>query len=113
MGRSHQPPGGKALLPKRHIVDAGYLDAELLVRSKRDHGVELLGPTCADYKWQARAATGFDAGSFRVDRGSEQATGPEGRASLSWTPAVDKRCNQVVKIQFSMKDCEACEPRQV
>ena len=65
----HQSLGDKALLPGKHIVDTGYLDAELLVRSKQDYGVALLGPTRADYKWQARAATGFDAGSFRVDWG--------------------------------------------
>src|SRR5690242_12643353 len=29
-----------------------------------------------------------------------------GRASLSWTPAVDRRDNQVIK--FSMRDCKCC-----
>jgi transposase len=99
------------LLPDKHIVDTGYLDADLLVRSKLDHEVELRGPTRADYKWQARAATGFDAGSFQIDWGSEQATCPAGRTSLSWTPAVDKRSNEVVKIKFSMKDCQPCASR--
>jgi transposase len=80
--RIHQALDSKALLPDKHIVDTGYLDAELLVRSKRDHEVELLGPTRSDYKWQARAATGFDAGSFRIDWQKGQATCPEGCASL-------------------------------
>jgi transposase len=83
----------------------------LLVRSKRDHEVELLGPTRSDYKWQARAATGFDAGSFRIDWQKGQATCPEGCTSLSWTPAVDKRSNEVVKIKFSMRDCQPCRSR--
>jgi transposase len=107
----HQALDSKALLPDKHIVDTGYLDADLLVRSKLDHEVELRGPTRADYKWQARAATGFDAGSFQIDWGSEQATCPAGRTSLSWTPAVDKRSNEVVKIKFSMKDCQPCASR--
>ena len=34
----------KALLPSRHIVDTGYLDAELLAASQRDYGVSCGGP---------------------------------------------------------------------
>jgi transposase len=37
-------------LPELHIVDTGYLDAGLLVSSQRDYGVNVLGPTRADYK---------------------------------------------------------------
>ena len=33
------------LLPNKHIVDTGYLDAELLVTAQTEHQVELLGPT--------------------------------------------------------------------
>ena len=36
------------LLPNQHIVDTGYLDAELLVASQSKHQVELLGPTRSD-----------------------------------------------------------------
>jgi transposase len=27
---------------------------------------------------------------------------------LSWTPAIDRYDNQVIKIKFSMKDCQPC-----
>jgi len=57
----HQSLKDKDLLPERHIVDTGYLDAELLVESQRDFGVDLIGPARRDYKWQAREETGFDA----------------------------------------------------
>jgi transposase len=57
----------KQLLPHLHIVDTGYLDAELLVSSKQQHGVELLGPTGPDYRRQARAGQEFDAGNFVID----------------------------------------------
>ncbi len=33
---------------------------------------------------------------------------PAGKESLSWTPALDRYNNQVIKIKFSMKDCKAC-----
>ncbi|WP_237478722.1 hypothetical protein [Lichenibacterium dinghuense] len=34
----------KGLQPERHLVDAGYIDADALVASARDHGVTLVGP---------------------------------------------------------------------
>lgn len=33
---------------------------------------------------------------------------PAGRESASWTPAIDRYDNQVIKIKFSMKDCKQC-----
>jgi len=49
------------LLPGTHIVDIGFLDAELLVESQERYNVDVLGPTRRDYHWQAREGTGFDA----------------------------------------------------
>ncbi len=40
----HQSLADKELLPKEHLVDAGYVDATLLVRSKQKHDLELIGP---------------------------------------------------------------------
>lgn len=39
------------LLPAIHLVDTGFLDAELLVASRRANGVDLLGPTRKDQRW--------------------------------------------------------------
>ena len=35
----------KDLLPGEHLVDTGYIDAELLVQSKERYGLDLVGPT--------------------------------------------------------------------
>src|SRR5262245_1016777 len=99
--RIHHALERKGVLPATHIVDTGYLDAELLVTSQRDYGVDLLGPTRANYHWQARAAQGFDASSFAIDWDQRQARCPCGHFSASWTPTVDKRKNEVVQVQFS------------
>lgn len=109
--RIHQALACQGLLPATHIVDTGYLDAALLVTSQREHGVELLGPMRADCKWQAQAAQGFDASHFQIDWAQQRATCPGGATSLSWSPAVDDRTNEVVKIKFSMKDCQPCAHR--
>jgi transposase len=73
--------------------------------------VDLLGPTRKDYHWQARAGQGFDAQGFTINWDDEHATCPAGRTSISWTPAIDKRRNHVVKIKFSKRDCGPCPLR--
>ena len=107
----HQDLAERDLLPGLHVVDTGYLDAELLVTTPARFGVDLLGPTRKDYHWQARDGQGFDAQAFTINWDDEQATCPAGRTSISWTPAVDKRRHQVVKIKFSTKDCGPCPHR--
>jgi transposase len=52
----HEGLKANRLLPNRHLVDAGYMDAPELVTSQQAYNVELVGPARADYKWQARAA---------------------------------------------------------
>jgi transposase len=99
------------LLPTTHIVDTGYLDAELLVSSPRDYGVELLGPTRANLRWQARAAEGFGLEDFRVAWEERQAICPEGHASSEWVERLDKRGNERIYIRFSPKDCGPCPNR--
>jgi transposase len=99
----------RGLLPGTHIVATGFLDAQLLVESRDDYGIDLLGPTRLDYHWQAREGAGFDAQHFQVDWDQQQATCPAGKRSISWTPAVDNRGNAVIKVKFSTKDCRRCD----
>jgi transposase len=103
----------RELLPREHLVDTGYVDAELRVSSQRDYQVELIGPARPDVKWQARAGQGFEAARFPIDWQRQQATCPMGRTSISWTPAVDKRTNHVIKIKFSETDCQVCPSRSL
>jgi transposase len=63
----HQALSDKDLLPKVHLLGTGYIDAKLLAQSKQDHRIDLVGPTRPDYKWQARAGKGLDAGSFDIN----------------------------------------------
>jgi transposase len=107
----HQDLAERDLLPGCHVVDTGYLDAELLVSSPNQYGVDLLGPTRKDDHWQARDGQGFDAQGFTINWDDENATCPAGRTSISWTPAIDKRRNHVVTIKFSTKACGPCPLR--
>jgi transposase len=109
--RVHQALDERDLLPGVHVVDTGYLDAALLVSSRDEYGVDLLGPTRGDIHWQARDGTGLAVEHFRIAWERQQATCPEGRTSISWTPAVDRRTNRVIKIKFSSRDCRQCPSR--
>ena len=107
----HQALDRRGLLPTTPIVDTGDLDAELLVTSQREYRVDLLGPMRADGQWQAHAAQGLDASHCQIDWEQQRATCPGGYTSVSWTPAVDDRTHEVVKIKCSMKDCQPCASR--
>lgn len=96
------------VLPSKHIVDTGYLDAELLVTTQDQHQVDLLGPTRANYRWQAQDGRGFAAMDFIVDWQNQALTCPKGKTSASWTPAIDGRDNDVIKIKFTRADCSSC-----
>ena len=105
---AHTALRDKGLLPAMHLVDTGYLDAELLVATRRDFGIDLAGPARADERWQAREGKGFAAADFNVDWERKEATCPQGARSASWTPAFDNRGVKVIKIKFSGSDCGPC-----
>jgi transposase len=109
--RVHAALREKGLLPAKHLADTAYVDAELLVDSREEFGVDLIGPTRPDDRWQAKAGAGFAAGDFVVDWEKKQAPCPAGKCSSSWTPAVDRGHNDVIKIKFSKRDCQACPSR--
>jgi transposase len=97
------------LLPGTHIVDTGFLDADLLVESRDDYGVDLLGPTRLDYHWQAREGAGFDVQPCQISWDQQHATCPAGKTSTGWTPAMDNRGNAVINVKFSSTDCRHCD----
>ncbi len=109
----HRALTAKDLLSGIHIVDTGFVDAELLVVSRRDYGVDLLGPTRPNWRWQARAEQGFGVQHFQIDWEKKQAICPEGHTSMEWRPKTDVRGNAAVCIRFSARDCGKCPSRDL
>jgi transposase len=97
-----------ALTPRQHLLDSGYITAPILVSSQQQYGIEVIGPGRPDVKWQANTDDGINVSQFRIDWEHHYATCPEGHTSSSWTPAIDHRKNEVIKIKFSTKDCGIC-----
>jgi transposase len=88
----HGALAAKDLLPSLHLVDAGYVDAEHLLASRRDYGVTLVGPTPKDQQWQARTPGAFSrtSSSTGTDRSRpvrpaiRARAGPPIRAGGGW-----------------------------
>jgi transposase len=101
----------KSLLPSRHLVDTGYVDAQLLVQSQEKHQVELFGPPRGAKGWQVKEG-GYDQSQFTLDWEKEQATCPEGKTSIWWGTYRDKGSEETrVKMRFSRTDCSPCPSR--
>lgn len=97
----HEHLKEKDLLPSLHVVDTGYVDADLLVSSQKDFQIELFGPTRDDCQWQAHEGQGCDAQHFVIDWQQQIAVCPEGHSSSNWTPTMDTRGHEIIRIKSS------------
>ena len=107
----HASLAAQGLLPGDHLLDAGYVDGELLVDSQSEHGVRLVGPVRPDVSWQAKAGQGFDISHFVIDWEAQRVTCPEGKTSVLWQPGRDRWGNEVVHTEFARRECLACGSR--
>lgn len=76
--RIHAALQRRSLLPVTYIADTGLPDAELLVDSRGQYGVYLLGPMRLDYRWQAHAGARFGTQHSWIDWERRHATYLEG-----------------------------------
>src|SRR3954451_13201023 len=109
----HEALAGKGLVPAEHLVDAGYVDAELLVRSREDHGIDLLGPPRVNASWQTKVEGGHTIDRFEVDWAAERVRCPEGKLSSAWSRQVDHTGTPYVSVMFRKADCDPCPARSL
>jgi transposase len=107
----HAALAGEGLVPAEHLVDAAYVDAELLVRSREDHGIELVGPPRPSPAWQGKVEGGYTLDRFEVDWGGGRVRCPQGKLSSAWSRQVDHTGAPYVSVWFRKADCGACPAR--
>jgi transposase len=107
----HAALEAKALLPEQHMVDAGFVDANLIVTSQKQYGVELIGPVRPNVSWQAKTPGAYDINQFQVHWQTKRVTCPQGKKSQQWNPAVDAWGNHVINVRFSRSQCRQCSSR--
>lgn len=109
----HQRLADKGLLPAEHFVDAAYVDAALLVESRRDHGISLEGPVRAMAKRPSEAEQAYEQRHFAIDWEREQVTCPQGKTSVTWRAGRDEVGAPRIQAVFSRTDCGACSVRHL
>lgn len=102
----------KQLLPKEHLLDAGYVDGGLLVESQAEHQVTVIGPVAQDHCWQALTPDAFPLTRFVIDWQAKHVTCPQGHPSQKWSQTHDKHDNPIINIRFSPTACAHCPVRQ-
>src|SRR3954470_11658911 len=107
----HEALRAKDLLPGTHLVDAGYVDADLLIDAQAAHGNELVGPVRPDTSWQAQAGQGYAVSAFAVDWEAKTVTCPQGHRSVDWVVNHDPWGTGTVHVGFAKATCRACPSR--
>jgi len=101
----------KDVPPRDHLVDAAYISAELLVKSREDHGIALRGPTRPDVSWQTQVEGAYRLDQFVIDWDHQQVRCPQGKTSVSWAERVGPADHPFIQVRFSTQDCGACAQR--
>ncbi len=101
----------KDLAPSEHLVDAGYVDAELLVRSQTEQGITLRGPTRDNPSWQSKVEGAYPIEKFEVNWANKQVRCPQGKLSASWSEPTAGAVNPRIAVVFPKRDCDACSAR--
>jgi hypothetical protein len=65
---AHAPLARTGRLPSLHQVDTGYPNSRVLVESRREYGVTVMGRVSDDPSWPARSGTDLTKAEFVVDR---------------------------------------------
>lgn len=109
----HQALAAKQRLPANHLVDAGYIDSELLVQVPEAYQVTLIGPPRSMKGWQSKQEDAFTPYAFEIDWEREQVVCPAGKISAYWKAyrTKGKYPQDMVKIRFAVADCRTCSLR--
>jgi transposase len=100
------------LLPGTHLLDSGYVDADLLVTAQMHHQIDVVGPPLGSSSRQHKNE-GYDLQALVLDWDAQQAHCPRGQTSVKWTPGRDVSGDLVMRIRFDRATCRACPTRLV
>ncbi|HMN29801.1 MAG TPA: transposase, partial [Caldilineaceae bacterium] len=107
----HQALVAKHLPPGEHFVDAAYVDAELLVESQQQYGIDLCGPTRPNPSWQTQVEGAYTLDQFAIDWDHQEVRCPQGKVATAWKEGLDSTGQPIIYVGFRIKDCQACAAR--
>jgi hypothetical protein len=104
MGPSiQQDLANRDLLPGTHVLDGGYVDADLRVTAQTWHQIEVVGPALGAYSRQRLAGQGYDLSAFVIEWEAQQARCSQGHTSVKWTPGRDVSGDPVAPVQPAVR----------
>jgi transposase len=107
----HKALADKGLTPREHLVDAGYVSAELLVRSRVHYGIDLIGPARINPTWQTKVEGAYTGEQFTIDWEQRVAHCPQGVASAVWHDYSDAEGKPYHLVHFPKAACQVCQAR--
>lgn len=108
----HQALVNKGLPPDQHLVDAAYIGAELLISSREQFGVILVGPGRLDNSWQAKVEGAYHRYCFDIDWDGKQVRCPQGKRSKFWRELAGQY-GPYHQVIFDPEDCRDCQARSL
>ncbi|MFL5661286.1 MAG: IS1182 family transposase [Ktedonobacteraceae bacterium] len=108
VGDLHEQLAEQQLLPSQHLMDMGYVDAEVLTESQRRYQVDLVGPVMPDTSWASQEADRFDHSHFSIDWQAKQVVCPAGQTSRDWGHIPDRHGKPSLRVRFPLSVCRAC-----
>jgi Transposase DDE domain len=104
----HADEAAHELLPHQHLVDTGYVDADVLAGSQMRYQVDLVGPVIPDTSWASKVADRFEHSDFLIDWQAKQVVCPAGQTSRDWGHIPDRHGKPSLRIRFPLPVCRAC-----
>jgi DDE family transposase len=104
----HEDEAAHEILPHQHLMDTGYVDAEVLAESQLRYQVDSVGPVLPDTSWSSKAAERFDHSDFLIDWQAKQVVCPAGQTSRDWGHIPDRHGKPSLRVRFPLPACRAC-----
>ncbi len=96
------------MLPDQHLMDMGYVDAEVLAESQARHQVDIVGPVMPDTSWASKEAGRFDHSQFLIDWQAKQVVCSAGQTSRDWGHIPDRHGKPSLRVRFPLRLCRSC-----
>jgi len=107
----HKALTDKGVPPLEHLVDAGYVSAELLLRSRVHYGIDLIGPARINPSWQTKVEGAYTGEQFTIDWEKREVLCPQGVISKTWRDYNDTEGKPYHLIHFPKAACQGCQAR--
>jgi transposase len=108
VGELHSHLDEQQMLPDQHLMDMGYVDAEVLAESQSRYHVDMVGPVMPDPSWASKEAGRFDHSHFLIDWQTQQVICPAGHTSRDWGHIPDRHGKPSLRVRFPLRLCRSC-----